>query len=116
MALPKVTGYTGQDHVVDFGEIQVTFQLRLISGVEYNQILDAARGEDGKAKVEDVAVPTLIAGVSGVYSSEASKLEDFTKADATEIWDDWPEWARLQLYRAVVAYSTTGPTGDPLPE
>jgi hypothetical protein len=112
-ALPKL-GTLTRDHVITLGDdLVVTFQLTPIPGSKYTQILDAHRGEDGKAAHEDVAVDILTAGIANVYSSVESTAVPFGQADATELWTEWPEWARWQVYLAVVAYSTQGPGANP---
>jgi len=132
MSLPDVTGET-VNHTIEFSDhLSVTFQLRLIPGAVFDAVLDAHRNGDGKASVDDCGPALLTHGVRAVYSSVESKPVPWELAtrerdetpdafaarvtdhpDAVEVWDVWPEWARMSLYGAVVAYSTKGPAADP---
>ena len=131
MGLPSIGDQTA-DHVIEFGDVTVTFQLRLIPGGVFQAIIDHHRAEDGSAPVEAVGPMMLTHGIRAIYSSEEPKPQDWARptrgpeetpagyvervpvhADALEVWRDWPEWARASVYSAVVAYSTRGPTADP---
>jgi len=113
MALPKPSQITHTHTVVLGDDIDVSFQMTPIPGSRYQQIIDKHRGEDGKTPWETVAVPLLVASVQAVYSSIESTSVPFTEADAVELWNEWPDWARWDLYQAVIAYSTKGPAGNP---
>ena len=114
MTLPKLDTLT-TTHTVTLGDdLAVSFQLRPIPGVEYQTIIDTHRDPDtGKTPYESIAVPVLAAGTAAVYSSVESTPSPFTDADADELWTTWPEWARWEIYTAVVSYSTKGPAGNP---
>lgn len=113
MALPKIT-QTGTDHTITLDDdLTVTFHLTPIPGKTYQAILDDHRDDDGKVTHDDVAVEMLDAGIATVYSSVESTPQPFTADDATEIWETWPDWARMNVYQAVVTYSTRGPAADP---
>lgn len=113
MALPKLSD-VGRDHTITLDDdLTVTFQLRPIPGSRYQSIIDAHRDDEGRASHEAVAVDMLTAGISAVYSSVESTPTPFAETDAVELWEQWPEWARTQVYSAVIAYSTRGPAADP---
>ena len=114
MALTKITDVSS-DHVVTFSDDLIfTFQLTPIPGTDYQDIIDEARDDAGKASNDDVAAPMMCAGIGKAYSSVDSVPTPFGLAEAREIWDTWPEWARWSVYNAVVAYSTKGEAADPL--
>ena len=132
MPLPSLAGEV-VPHQVEFPNVTVTFHLRVIPAPVYSAIIDVHKGEDGTgATVEAVGATLLTHGIASVYSSEVSTpdpwelpkradgetAEDYVKrvtphADGLEIWTTWPEWARMSVYAACVAYSTRGPTADP---
>ena len=113
MALPKLTSLV-QTHTVTLAEdLDVMFQIVAIPGSKYQAIIDSGRGEDGKTPWETVAVPILTAGIEAVYSSVESAAVPFTEQDAAELWGEWPEWARWDVFQAVIAYSTKGPAANP---
>ena len=112
-ALPRFSD-VHQDHTVQLADgVYVVFQVVAIPGARYNEILEECRGDDGKVRIEDTGVPILTAGINRVYSSVESTPIEFTQADAEEIWETWPEWARTDVYSTVIAYSTRGPAADP---
>ena len=113
MTLPKLSSII-QTHTLTLSDdLTVSFQIRPIPGVEYQQIIDEHADEHGKTPFEVIAIPVLTAGITTVYSSVESTPADFTEADATELWEQWPEWARWDIYRAVIEYTTKGPGGNP---
>lgn len=112
MALPSLSGLVA-DLPVEVGDVVVTFQVAPIPGKRYGEIIDAGRDADGRVSDDDVAVPLLAAGIIGVYSSVESQVAEFTEDDARELWEEWPEFARARVLRAVIAASTKGPGADP---
>ena len=113
MALTSITSVT-VDHIVTFtDDLVFTFKLAPISGTVYQQILDDHRDEDGKTSNDSVAAALMFAGITSARSN-GDEFQDFGRDDAAEIWDEWPDWARWDVYNAVQHFATRGPGADPL--
>lgn len=133
MPLPSL-GDSIIQHVIEFPNVTATFQLRIIPGAVYNAIIEhhKALNEGQSPQVETVGPMLLTHGVRAHYDSEVSTPQPWELPDrgpeepaeafvarvpvheyAAELWTTWPEFARVGLYNAVVAYSTRGEGADP---
>lgn len=124
------------------GDVQVTFQLRLIPSALYQKIWSHADGQqdDGQATWGDVAVPLLTAGIKSFYDNDTNPKptpwappiaelagfdpntpgfgwpdidgDEATKASA-QFWTKYPPAVTQGTLQAVIRYSTTGVSADP---
>lgn len=113
MTLPTITQVT-LDHTITLDDdLVVTFRLVPIPGSKFQRILDDHRDADGRSPNTAIAVDLITAGISEIYSSVESTPAVFTDADARELWETWPDWARWDVFSAVLTYATKGPAADP---
>jgi len=113
MPLPKLADATTPVTVDPAPGITVTFNVGVVSGRRYNLLLEQHRAADGRIDQDSFAVALLEVSVRSVYSSIESTPVEFTRDDAVELWDEWPEAARGRLLATCVALQTKGPDADP---
>lgn len=113
MTLPTVPTAAKIHTITLSDDVVVTFQLAAIPGKRYQEILDDHRDEEGRATNEACYIDIVTEGVHATYSNIESTPTPFTQADATEIFETWPEWARWEIFTVCVVYSTKGPAADP---
>ncbi len=101
-------------HTIRVGDKAVAFVIGLVSASRLTKLYESNRdGDEFNAAGFTADLLAEAVRTAQLVEPDEADPQEFTRADAEEVANDWPPFARRDLYAAVEAWTHQGDSVDP---